>query len=236
VSLRLIPSEPPPLVDVRALSKFHGGAPALHDVSFSIAAGALVAVVGPPGAGKSTLVRTLAGLVTPTGGRIRISGLDPRMSRFEVSALIGLVPQDPPSYGDMRARDVLEFSGRARGLPPGLLARRIDQATAMCRIAALLDTPGSQLDHAGRLRVTLAQALLHDPAIVLLDGWLDQIEQGDVEPAVDVLASLHERKTVVVAGPASILSRVAFDQVLMLDNGRVAFSGAPVFETIHTFP
>ena len=220
-----LPAQPGPAIDVRALSKLHGSTAALLDVTFSIAPGDMVAVLGATGAGKTTLLKLLAGHVTPTGGRIRVCGIDVRAARVALTGKIGYVSQRTGDRGNMSPRDLLEFGGRARQIPPHLLNRRIEEVVAICELDGELDAPCERLDADGRGRVALARALLHAPSVLLLDGLLPEPEEAGMLGTLRILSRLRGGTTLLVTGTARVLSVLPADRALLLDGGRLAFNG-----------
>jgi ABC-type multidrug transport system ATPase subunit len=221
-----------PAIDVRALSKLHGAKAALLDLTFSVKAGALAAIVGGPGSGKSTLLKLLAGHMIPTGGRIRICGKDVRTERLHVMSRIGYVPQAKARFGEMRACDLLQFSGRARGLTPLLLEQRQRDVAGFCTIDELMQVPFARLGAADRARVTLAQALLHDPQVLLLDDVVEPLSPAESCGLAEILQRLRGRLTVLVSGAPSLPGLIATDHVLQLNDGRLVFDGQP--EPVHS--
>ena len=211
-----------PAIDVRALSKLHGSTAALLDVTFSVAPGHLVAVLGAPGSGKTTLLKLLVGHVTPTGGRVRVEGIDLRAARLALTGRIGYVSQFRIDLGTMRPLDVLEFGARARQIPPQQLEGRLEQVTAVCELDGELRAPFRRLSTLGRARVALAQALMHEPSVLLLDELLTGLDDGGILAIVRVLERLRGGITLVVSGAPGIDAALAADRSLQLEGGRLA--------------
>jgi ABC-2 type transport system ATP-binding protein len=209
-------------IDVRALSKLHGAAAALLDVTFTIAAGTLVKIAGAPGAGKSTLLKLLAGHMMPSGGRIRICGIDAKSARFALTSRIGYVPQVRLDCGDMRPADLLEFSGRARQMSATVLAGRIGAVAERCEIRDVLQIPYRQLRDEVRARVLLAQALLHSPDVLLLDEFLTGLDDRVARSLELLLEQLRGPATVLLTGPPPIVRFLPGHGTLWLDEGRLA--------------
>jgi len=219
------PAQPGPAIDVRALSKLHGPTAALMDVTFSIEPGDMVAVLGAPGTGKTTLLKLLAGHVTPTGGRIRVCGIDVRTARVALTEKIGYVSQHMGDRGNMSPRDLLEFGGRARQIPPRMLNRRIEDVVAICELDGEFHAPCERLDADGRGRVALARALLHEPSVLLLDGLLAEPDEAGMLGTLRILRRLRGATTLLVTGPARMLSVLPANRALLLDGGRLTFDG-----------
>ncbi|MEQ1727759.1 MAG: ATP-binding cassette domain-containing protein [Vicinamibacterales bacterium] len=223
-----------PAIDVRALSKLHGQTPALLDVTFSALDRELVVVTGPEGAGKTTLLKLLAGHMTPSGGRITIHGIDARMSRLAASAQVGYVPQTLISCGDMRPGDLLTFSGQARQIAPERLDARLREVIAECELEPSLDSSCAQLDAPARARVAIAQVLLHDPSVLLLDDVVPVAGQRDAASLAQLVHGLRRRRTVVVTGPVSLVDAFPDARLITLDHGRLTFDSAvPVLGRRH---
>ncbi len=212
-------------LDVRALSKMHGVTPLLLDVTFAVRPGELVAVVGEAGAGKTTLVRLLAGHLTPSGGRIRLGGLDLRSARLEWTDRIGYVPQVRAHIGNIMLKDLLHVSARARQVPPSQLARRVGEVAATCGIEPHLRASHARLTRDARARAALAQALLHRPHLLLLDNLLEDLADADRHDVGQLLGRLRGSLTIVSTGIEAHALHTNADRVLRLDRGRLTFNG-----------
>lgn len=223
-----------PAIDVRALSKLHGQAPTLLDVTFAAGDRELVVITGPESAGKTTLLKLLAGHMTPSGGRIRIHGVDARTSRLAASAQVGYVPQTLMSCGDMRPADLLAFSGQARQIAPERLETRVREVVAECELEPTLGSSCAQLDAPARARVAIAQVLLHDPSVLLLDDVVPVAGKRDAGPLAQLVQRLRQQHTVVLTGPVSLVDIFPAAHLITLDHGRITFDSAvPVLGRPH---
>src|SRR5688572_29519276 len=160
---------PRPTIEVRGLSKYYGPFVAVQDVSFAISQGQIVALLGPNGAGKTTIMRMLTGYLSPSHGTASVLGFDVQHDRLAAAAAVGYLPENGPLYLDMTPIEVLRFFGEARGLSRARLRERIDTVAEQCAIQPILDKPIGKLSKGLRQRVGLAQALLHDPAVLVMD-------------------------------------------------------------------
>jgi ABC-2 type transport system ATP-binding protein len=200
------------LVEVQGLFRDHEGRPALVDVSFSVARGQAVGLVGPAGSGKSTVLRILAGLLAPTAGTVTIAGHD--AGTRDARRHAGYLAAGAPLFGEMRVESYLRLMCRLRGVPPG----RMDDALERCGLADHRREVVGRLAAGLRRRVGLAQAVVHDPDVLLLDE-----PGGDPE----VIAELGRGRAVVLSGrgPADVGGMC--DRVLVLEAGRVVADEAP---------
>lgn len=207
-------------IDVRALSKLHGSAPILFDVTFAVEAGALVSVVGASGSGKSTLLKLLAGTLNPSGGRIRLFDVDLRQARLSATSSVGFVPQGRSACTSMRLHDVLQYAGRARRLPAATLERRIESLSHEWGLAPHLASRCDRLGRGVQTRIDIATALLPARRILLLDEPLDTLTPAEASEVTTRLEQLRGAVTVIVAtgGHAPIAGS---DTVLALDRGRL---------------
>jgi ABC-2 type transport system ATP-binding protein len=210
-----------PTVDVRALTKIVGSAPAVQDVTFSASGQELVAITGASGSGKTMLLKLIAGHLNPSGGRIRIQGLDPRTSRLELTSRIGYVPQIRPTCGAMRPHDLLDFCGRARQIGPQLLERRLREVIALCELGDHLQQACDRLEVYAQVRVSLAQALLHTPGLLLLDDVFRGLTALEGAHLARLVEQLSARAAVLVAGDPVHLAHLDAARYLHLNGGRL---------------
>ncbi len=220
-------AQPGTILEVQRLTKYYGPFAAVQEISFTIAQSQVVALLGPNGAGKTTLMRMLAGYLAPSGGAASIAGFDVQRDRLAAAAHIGYLPENGPLYPDMTPLEVLRFFGEARGMPAARLGERIEEVAAQCDIRVILDKPIGKLSKGLRQRVGMAQALLHDPAVLIMDeptAGLDPIQIRHFRAYVRELGRL---KTVLIS--THILQEVEAiaDRVLVIHNGRLAFDGTP---------
>jgi ABC-2 type transport system ATP-binding protein len=214
-----------PIVEAHGLSKYYGRFVAVHEVSFTIPQGQIVALLGPNGAGKTTIMRMLSGYLAPTSGTGSVAGFDIERDRLAVAATIGYLPENGPLYLDMTPLEVLRFFGQARRLPHAELQARIDAVTEQCDIRLILDKPIGKLSKGLRQRVGMAQALLHDPAVLILDEPTAGLDPIQIRHFRTHVRELGRQKTLLVS--THILQEVdaIADRVLVIHNGRLVFDG-----------
>lgn len=216
------------MIEAKGLSKYYGPFVAIQDITFSIPRGQIVAFLGPNGAGKSTTMKILAGYLAPSEGYARIAGLDVRTQRLEVAKRLGYLPENGPLYQEMTPLELLEFFGEARGLATnGLLKKRIDAVIDQCALHEVIEKPIDKLSKGYRQRVGLAQALLHDPDVLIMDEPTVGLDPNQIREFRKHIKELGRTKTILLS--THILQEVdaVADRVLLVHNGRLVFDGTP---------
>ncbi len=220
------PVGPSNMIEAHGLSKYYGPFVAVDDASFSIPQGQVVAFLGPNGAGKTTLMRMLTGFLAPSVGRAAIAGFDVRAQRIEASRRLGYLPESGPLYPDMTPLELLEFFGEARELKPSVLKKRIDATVEICALDLVLKKPIGKLSKGYKQRVGLAQALLHDPEVLIMDEPTAGLDPNQIKQFRENIQKLGRTKTLLIS--THILQEVeaVADRVLLIHNGRLAYDGA----------
>lgn len=215
------------MIEARGLSKFYGPFVAVQDISFAIPQAQIVAFLGPNGAGKSTTMKLLTGFLAPSAGTAAIGGIDIRSDRIAASRLLGYLPENGPLYPDMTPLELLEFFGQARGMDPARLAARIDSVTTQCALPEVLDRPIGKLSKGYRQRVGLAQALLHDPEVLIMDEPTAGLDPNQIRDFRQHIRHLGATKTVLIS--THILGEVdaVADRVLVVHEGKLVYDGTP---------
>jgi ABC-2 type transport system ATP-binding protein len=214
-------------IEAVGLSKFYGNFAAVRDVSFSVPAGQVAAFLGPNGAGKSTTMKILTGYLTPTAGSARIGGLDVQSDRLRAAERLGYLPENGPLYPEMTPRELLRFFGAARGMDDSRLRARIDAVADQCHLEEVLEKPIHKLSKGYRQRVGMAQALLHEPDILIMDEPTSGLDPNQIHDVRALIRQLAETKTVLLS--THILQEVeaVSDRVVMINDGRIVFDGTP---------
>ncbi len=217
----------PVAIEAIALSKLYGNFAAIRDVSFRVPAGQVVAFLGPNGAGKSTTLKILSGYLSPTFGTARIAGFDVAAERIQAAQRVGYLPENGPLYPEMTPLELLRFFGQARGLADGRLSSRLEAVVAQCRLEEVLEKSIHKLSKGYRQRVGMAQALLHEPEILLMDEPTSGLDPNQIREARALIRQLAETKTVLLS--THILQEVEAmaDRVVMISEGRIVFDGSP---------
>ena len=217
----------PIAIEAIQLSKFFDNFAAIQDVSFEVPRGQVAAFLGPNGAGKSTTLKIITGFLQASCGSARIAGLDIAAHRIEAAAKIGYLPENGPLYPEMTPLELLRFFGEARGLPEDRLASRIDAVVSQCNLGGVLEKPIHKLSKGYRQRVGMAQALLHEPDILIMDEPTAGLDPNQIREVRALIRDLSETKTVLLS--THILQEVeaVADHVVIISDGRIVFDGTP---------
>ena len=216
------------MIEAHGLSKYFGPFVAVQDASFSIPQGQVVAFLGPNGAGKTTLMRMLTGFLAPSAGRAAIAGFDIREHRLEASMRLGYLPESGPLYPDMTPLELLRFFAEARELSLDTQKRGIDAVIEICALEQVLEKPIGKLSRGYKQRVGLAQALLHDPDVLIMDEPTAGLDPNQIKQFRDNIKRLGRTKTLLIS--THILQEVeaVADRVLLIHAGRLLYDGPRV--------
>ncbi|MHC4220570.1 MAG: ABC transporter ATP-binding protein, partial [Planctomycetota bacterium] len=162
-------ASPPAMIEALSLTKYYGDFAAVVDVSFTVPRGQVAAFLGPNGAGKSTTMKLLTGYLAPSAGRARIIGHDMATDRLDGAARLGYLPENGPLYEDMTPRGLLTFFAAARGIDGAARRRRVDAVVDQCALGSVVGKAIGKLSRGYRQRVGMAQVLLHEPDVLILD-------------------------------------------------------------------
>jgi ABC-2 type transport system ATP-binding protein len=209
------------VIHVSHLTKYYGDYAAVRDVSFDVPKGRVFGFLGPNGAGKSTTMRVLAGYLTATSGRATIDGIDVFWNPVEVRRRIGYMPENCPLYPEMRVAEYLWFRGGVKGLHGGACRRRVEYVLQRCWLTDVRRQLIGTLSKGYRQRVALAQALVHDPKVLVLDEPTAGLDPRQVAETRELIAKLGRTRSVLLS--SHLLSEVAnlCRRVVVLDKGRV---------------
>ncbi len=216
-----------PALRAQGLVRAFGGVHALRDVSFEASPGEVLGFLGPNGAGKSTVLRILTGLLLPDGGRAWVAGRPTDDPGSGFRALIGYLPEHGPAWPDLDVGDFLAFAARMRRLGRGAARRAIERVVATCELEAVQRRPLHVLSKGFRQRVALAQALLHDPPVLLLDEPTSGLDPNQVRGLRALIRGLGGERTVLFSSHALAEVQAVADRVVILHEGRVVADGPP---------
>lgn len=208
-------------IEADGLCKYYGSFIAIDKVSFTIHPGEVVAFLGPNGAGKSTTMKLLTGYMTPTHGHARICGVDMAEGRLEAANRIGYLPENGPLYDDMTPRSLLSYAGRARGMSGSNLQERMRYVQERCDLFSVWEKPIGKLSKGYRQRVGMAQAILHDPEVLILDEPTSGLDPNQTQQARELIRDLGETRTILLS--THILSEVkaVCNRILLINAGRL---------------
>jgi ABC-2 type transport system ATP-binding protein len=213
------------MIDVRNVSKKFGATIALGGVSMSVERGSILGFLGPNGAGKSTAMKIITTFLAPDSGQVMVDGLDVAEKALAVRRKIGYLPENLPLYPDMRVLEYLSFVGEARGLRGGQLKQRLDWVREVCGISLVFKKTISELSKGYRQRVGLAQALIHDPEILILDEPTTGLDPMQIIGIRDLIHELGRKKTIIFS--THILQEVEpiTDRVVIINHGEIIADG-----------
>src|ERR1035438_3117206 len=209
------------MITVKGLTKRYARNTAVDHISFEVQKGQIVGFLGPNGAGKTTTMRMLTCFLTPTGGSATVAGFDIIEQPLEVKKRIGYLPETPPVYPEMRIGEYLAFVGQLKGLAGTELRTRVDYACDRCAIADVRNKIIGKLSKGYRQRVGLAQAIIHNPDVLILDEPTAGLDPKQINETRDLIKSLAGGHTIILS--THILSEVeqTCQQVLIINKGKL---------------
>jgi ABC-2 type transport system ATP-binding protein len=216
-----------PMIEVSNLTKRYAGRTAVDDISFAVARGEIVGLLGPNGAGKSTTMRVLSGFMPATSGTVKVAGFDVFHDADEARRRIGYMPENNPLYPDMRVREYLKFRARLKGLGWKKSRERVSTVMEQCGLTDVSRRIIGQLSKGYKQRVGLADALVHDPDLIILDEPTIGLDPQQIRSVRALIKSLAGRHTVLIS--THILPEVEMmcGRVLIMFGGRVLASDTP---------
>lgn len=232
------------MIEAIGLSKYYGHFAAIEDISFRIEQGQVVAFLGPNGAGKSTTMKLLTGYLAPSAGVAKIAGHDMARDRLAAAGRLGYLPENGPLYPDMTPRTLLEFFADARGMTGAHRKERIEAVIEMCALGSVIGKAIGKLSKGYRQRVGMAQALLHEPDVLILDEPTAGLDPNQIREVRETIRRLGESKTILLS--THILQEVEAmcSRVIFINEGRLVYDGTaesllavnkPLEEQFHDF-
>jgi len=215
------------MIEIANLSKNYGRHTAVDGISFEVSKGEIVGFLGPNGAGKTTTLRMLTGFLPPTSGAARIAGHDIFRESLEVRRHIGYMPENVPLYTDMRVKEYLRFRGSLRGLKGNRLRKRLGETLDICGLTHVRRKMIKTLSKGYRQRVGLADALIHEPDLLILDEPTNGLDPNQIRAIRSLIQNLGENHTILLS--THILSEVEMtcNKVVIIDEGKVKAADTP---------
>ncbi|MGE0132701.1 MAG: ABC transporter ATP-binding protein [Blastocatellales bacterium] len=210
------------MIEVEHLVKSYGQARAVNDISFKVEKGEILGFLGPNGAGKTTTMRVLTGYLPATGGTARIAGFDVFEQSMEVRKRIGYLPETPPLYPDMTVSAYLAFVARIKGVAAGDLANRVSEAMRMANLTERKDELIKRLSRGFKQRVGIAQAIVHNPDVVILDEPTVGLDPNQIKEVRRLIKSLAGEHTIILSTHILPEVEMTCDRVVIINKGRIA--------------
>jgi len=216
------------MIEVQQLTKRYGELTAINNISFSVASGQILGFLGPNGSGKTTTMRIITGFMPASSGTVKVAGFDIFDDSFEARKRIGYLPENPPLYNDMTVASYLRFVAKIKGMRKADIADALDRVLHRCGLSSVIDRVTGHLSKGFRQRVGLAQAIIHNPQVLVLDEptvGLDPQQIIEIRSLIKELAGAH---TVVLS--THILPEVAqvCEKVVIISSGRVVMEDAMI--------
>src|SRR5712691_11052362 len=215
------------MLEIVHLTKKFGPLIAVDDVSFTVPAGEVLGFLGPNGAGKSTTMKMITGFLAPTSGTAVICGHDILREPLPAKRRIGYLPEGAPAYPDMSAAEFLDFIAHIRGFRGAEAKRRIAHIAELINIAEVLHQPIETLSKGYRRRVGVAQALLHDPAVVILDEPTDGLDPNQKHEMRGIIQRMSPHKAIIISTHLLEEVEAVCSRAIIIARGRILADGTP---------
>jgi ABC-2 type transport system ATP-binding protein len=215
------------MIEISNLTKKFDRFTAVDDLSFNVSEGEVLGFLGPNGAGKSTTMKVITGFLAPTSGSVRIDGYDITTSPIEAKSLIGYLPEGAPSYGDMTTLDFLNFIAQVRGFRGEEISAHVNRVIEEVALTEVRHQTIETLSKGFKRRVGLAQAIMHDPKVLILDEPTDGLDPNQKHHVRELIKNLARDKIVVIS--THILEEVnaVCTRAIIIDHGKIVADGTP---------
>ena len=215
------------MITLQALTKRFGTFTAVSGIDLNVGKGEVLGFLGPNGAGKSTTMKMIAGYLTPSSGRVSICGHDVETDTIAAQTSLGYLPEGAPAYGDMPPRQFLGFIAQARGFSGAEVKNRITAASAKTELDPVLDQPIDTLSKGFKRRVGLAQTILHDPPVLVMDEPTDGLDPNQKHSVRNLIRTMAAEKAIIIS--THLLEEVdaVCTRAVIIDRGRIVADGTP---------
>jgi ABC-2 type transport system ATP-binding protein len=214
-------STPPAVIVLESVSKRYGSSTVIHDLSFTVQTGEILGFLGPNGAGKTTTMRMIAGFTAATSGRVTVAGYDMETQNVEAARRIGYLPERPPLYDTLDVSAYLRFVAKVKGVPRAAMAAQLARVVAACRLEAVVRHEIYKLSRGYRQRVGLAQALLGNPEVLLLDEPTAGLDPGQIQETREVIRAFGEDHAVLLSTHVLTEATLICRRVAIISGGRL---------------
>jgi len=215
------------VIEVRNLVKYYGNLAAVKDISFTVEKGEVLGFLGPNAAGKTTTMRIITGYMPPTGGTVTVSGYDIFKNPLEVKKRIGYLPENPPLYLDMKVRDYLKFVAEIKGVDKKGINAEVERVAELTSITHVLEKYTGKLSKGYKQRVGLAQALINNPPVLILDEPTIGLDPKQIIEVRELIKSLGNEHTIILS--THILPEVSMtcSRVIIINEGKLVAIDSP---------
>ena len=214
-------------IKIKSLTKPFGTIRAVRNVSFNVSHGEVLGFLGPNGAGKSTTMKMITGFLEPTSGTVEVNGHDVLENPLSVKRSIGYLPEGAPAYGEMTVKNFLNFIADIRQLNGAIRKKRLDEVIETINIGTVIDQSIETLSKGFKRRVGLAQAILHDPNILILDEPTDGLDPNQKHEVRNLIKKMSKEKAIIIS--THILEEVdaVCTRAIIISSGELLFDGTP---------
>jgi ABC-2 type transport system ATP-binding protein len=215
------------MIETHALGKRYGDFTAVDAITFKVEPGQVLGFLGPNGAGKSTTMKMIAGFLAPTSGGAKVCGFDIEQQPLEAKRVVGYLPEGAPSYGEMSVRQFLDFIADMRGVPADVRRRRLDDAIGRLNLDGVLEQPIDTLSKGFKRRVGLAQAIVHDPKVLILDEPTDGLDPNQKHEVRSLINAMARDKTIIVSTHVLEEVHAVCNRAIIIARGRILADATP---------
>jgi len=215
------------MIELEQLTKKFGPVTAVAGIDLKAGVGEVLGFLGPNGAGKSTTMKMITGYLAPTSGRARVCGHDVETQTLQAQAAMGYLPEGAPAYGDMTPRQFLNFIAQVRGFSDAAAKARVDAAVGKTELDPVLEQPIETLSKGFKRRVGLAQAILHDPPVLIMDEPTDGLDPNQKHSVRALIRAMASEKTIIISTHLLDEVEAVCTRAVIIDRGRIVADGTP---------
>lgn len=215
------------MIEIKDLIKKIGDNVILDNISFSVKKGEILGFLGPNGAGKTTTMKIISSFWLPTDGKVEVDNIDVSKDSLKTRAKIGYLPETVPLYDDMKVYEYLKFTAEIRGIEKDKIKTRIKEVVESCGLEKVLNQSIDELSKGYRQRVGLAQAIIHNPDVLILDEPTTGLDPNQIVEIRDLIKNIGKEKTVIFSTHILSEASAICDRIIIINNGKIAGEGSP---------